>query len=36
MPSTETPFTIEDWEPHAVDEFSPTSRWAGCRFRKDL
>jgi hypothetical protein len=34
MPSTETPFTIEDWEPHAVDEFSPDLALGRVSFRK--
>ena len=35
MPSTETPFTIEDWEPHAVDEFSPDLALGRVSFRKN-
>lgn len=34
MPSTETPFTIEDWEPHAVDELPPDLALGRVSFRK--
>jgi len=34
MPSTETPFTIEDWEPHAVDESAPDLALGRVSFRK--
>jgi hypothetical protein len=34
MPTSETPFTIEDWDPHAVDEFPPDLALGRVSFRK--